>query len=122
MSASWIAPDALSSRASLYWPSSTWILATGIGSLQGCAGSVIGTSDPCCEHFYLVSQPVDVHLVRKRTVGSGHGRMHLAAHRKNSALAFNRLVDMTECYARPWWTLPSGRARQASGRSRRSPA
>ena len=26
--------------------------------------------------------------------------MHLAAHRKNSALAFNRLVDLTECYAR----------------------
>src|SRR5262249_35542579 len=64
MSASWIAPDALSSRASLYWPSSTWILATGIGSLQGCAGSVIGTSDPCSEHFDLVSQPVDEHLVR----------------------------------------------------------
>src|SRR5215475_1845979 len=61
MSASWIAPDALSSRASLYWPSSTWILATGIGSLQGCSGSVIGTSDPCREHFDLVSQPVDEH-------------------------------------------------------------
>ena len=28
--------------------------------------------------------------------------MHLAAHRKNSALAFNRLVDLTECYARCW--------------------
>ena len=26
--------------------------------------------------------------------------MHLATHRKNSALAFNRLVDLTECYAR----------------------
>src|SRR6266566_8201536 len=26
--------------------------------------------------------------------------MHLAAHRKNSALAFNRLVDLTESYAR----------------------
>jgi hypothetical protein len=26
--------------------------------------------------------------------------MHLAAHRKNSALAFNRLVDLTEYYAR----------------------
>src|SRR6266478_2643101 len=26
--------------------------------------------------------------------------MHLAAHRKNSALAFNRLVDLIECYAR----------------------
>src|SRR5262245_65741000 len=26
--------------------------------------------------------------------------MHLAAHRKNSALAFNCLVDLTECYAR----------------------
>src|SRR5438876_2469774 len=26
--------------------------------------------------------------------------MHLAAHRKNSALAFHRLVDLTECYAR----------------------
>jgi len=26
--------------------------------------------------------------------------MHLAAHRKNSGLAFNRLVDLTECYAR----------------------
>src|SRR5262245_57542594 len=26
--------------------------------------------------------------------------MHLAAHRKNSALALNRLVDLTECYAR----------------------
>src|SRR5262249_59687034 len=26
--------------------------------------------------------------------------MHLAADRKNSALAFNRLVDLTECYAR----------------------
>ena len=26
--------------------------------------------------------------------------MHLAAHRKDSALAFNRLVDLTECYAR----------------------
>src|SRR6266404_877822 len=26
--------------------------------------------------------------------------MHMAAHRKNSALAFNRLVDLTECYAR----------------------
>jgi len=25
--------------------------------------------------------------------------MHLAAHRKNSAPAFNRLVDLTECYA-----------------------
>ena len=25
--------------------------------------------------------------------------MHLAAHRKNSALAFNRLVDLTECNA-----------------------
>src|SRR5262249_14339054 len=26
--------------------------------------------------------------------------MHLAAHRKNSTLAFNRLIDLTECYAR----------------------
>ena len=26
--------------------------------------------------------------------------MHLAAHRKNSALAFNRLVDLTEGYVR----------------------
>ena len=26
--------------------------------------------------------------------------MHLAAHRKNSDLAFDRLVDLTECYAR----------------------
>jgi len=26
--------------------------------------------------------------------------MHMAAHRKNSGLAFNRLVDLTECYAR----------------------
>src|SRR6266436_5209712 len=26
--------------------------------------------------------------------------VHLAAHRKNSALAFNRLVDLTECYGR----------------------
>ena len=27
--------------------------------------------------------------------------MHLAAHGKNAGLAFNRLVDLTECYEMP---------------------
>src|SRR5262249_29602620 len=40
-----IAPDALSSRASLYWPSSTWILATGIGSLAEVADRIERLAD-----------------------------------------------------------------------------